>query len=397
VATALRAMERLSRVERSEIAALPDRWLSARACVALVLANARYWSSVAPIARGQLRRWEQRAQRIPNHELRALALEKLRDEHFNAEVAATLATLAPRIHRSCVVEAIIALEVMYDYLDGLTEQASSDSMRNGHQLFYAFTDALALDTGPRPDYYRYNRLTEDGGYLNELTRAVKISLAQLPATASIIGAARSSAVRCAHAQIRVHAMPRQRDGQLEGWARCEATGTALRWREWLAGAVASVLGVHALIAAAANKHTTSEQAAAIDEAYLSISALSTMLDSLIDYERDLSTGIPWYLEQYDDHDLLVSELAHVARNAVRRASALPCGAHHVMTLVGVVAYYTSAPSAAADTAQSLVSLIHRELRPLIAPTFAVMRAWRIAKRLRRRLGHKPPATNKETA
>jgi len=72
--------------------------LAARALSALVLANARYWSSVAGQARAQLRHWQRRAQAIEDPRLRALALAKLREEGFNAQAAAVLATLAPRAH-----------------------------------------------------------------------------------------------------------------------------------------------------------------------------------------------------------------------------------------------------------------------------------------------------------
>lgn len=385
-------------MERSELtSALAGRSLSARASVALALANARYWSSVAPIARAQLRHWKQVARKIPDADLQALALEKLREEHFNAEVATTLATLAPRGYRAHVVEAIVALEIMYDYLDGLTERPSSAALRNNHQLFCAFTDALVLDALPSSDYYRHNPQAGDGGYLSELVAAVKSALAQLPGTASIAGTARRSAARCAEAQARVHAVPCEGYAQLEEWAMGEAAGTALRWREWLAGAVASVLAVHALIAAAADEHITPAQAAAIDEAYLSVSALSTMLDSLIDYEHDVEKATPWYLESYESHHLLAPALAQVARNAVGRARTLPHRAHHVMTVVGVVAYYTSASRARDAEVWPLFSQVHRELRPLIVPTLAVMRAWRVAKRIRRRSRsrHRCPAANRK--
>ncbi len=348
-----------------------------------MLANARYWTTVAPIVRAQLHRWEEHAQAIPDPLLQAVALQKLHEERFNAEVAATLATLAPRIHRARAVEAIVAFEVMYDYLDGLTEQPASDPLRNGHQLFQAFTDALNPDAPPSRDYYHYHSQSEDGGYLEKLTSAVKVALTQLPSGTAIAGAARASAARCAEAQIRVHAAPRLGHAQLEHWAMREAKGTALEWRAFLAGAVASVLAVHALIAAAADQRTTPEQATAIDTTYLSISALSTILDSLIDHEHDVSTGRPWYLQYHQDHDLLARQLTDVARHAATQARTLHDGAHHIMTLVGVVAYYTSAPTATGKLARPLIAHIHRELRPLIAPTLAVMRAWRIAKQLRR--------------
>src|SRR5580692_1011725 len=96
-----------------------DRRLLARAGLALVLANARYWTTVAPEVRVQLARWRTRAIEIENPELRALALHTLQEEGFAAEVAATLATLTPRRHRAATIRGIVALEVMYDYLDVL--------------------------------------------------------------------------------------------------------------------------------------------------------------------------------------------------------------------------------------------------------------------------------------
>jgi hypothetical protein len=158
--------------------ALGDRGLVARASLALLVANVRYWTSVAPIVRSQLRRWEQRASEIGDPELRALALEKLRGEGFHAEAAAMLATLAPRRYRSDVVEAIVALELLFDYLDGLTERPSGDPLGEGAVLFGAYTDALAVGPGRNgnpPDFdnneagQRDDLRRADGGYLQELS------------------------------------------------------------------------------------------------------------------------------------------------------------------------------------------------------------------------------------
>jgi hypothetical protein len=55
-----------------------------------------------------------------------------------------------------------------------------------------------------------------------------------------------------------------------------------------------------------------------------------------------------------------------------------------MTLVGVVAYYASAPSAQSDFARPVTEQVRQHLRPVIGPTLAVMLAWRAAKRARTR-------------
>jgi tetraprenyl-beta-curcumene synthase len=360
--------------------------------VALMRANARYWLITAPLVRTQLRHWAGCAHAIGDPALRSLALQKLDQERFNAEVAAMLATLAPRSSRADAVQAIVALEVLYDYLDGLTELPAREALRAGRQLFAAFTDAVAQAPAHRRDYYRYHPGGGDSGYLEKLVAAVGGALARLPGAAAIAATAQRAAARCAEAQVRDHATAQTGRRQLEDWARREAAGTALEPREFLAGAEASVLAVHALIAAASDERTTRADAEAIDAVYLSISALTTMLDSLIDYELDMRAGRPGYIQRYDDHALLVRELVSVASAAATRACALPNGAHHVMVLVGTVAYYTSAPSARNEFARPVKRGIDRELRPLITPTLSVMRVWRAAKLVRARVRGAPDAT-----
>ncbi len=278
-----------------------DRRLAARAGIALVLVNVRYWSSVAPLARGQLERWRRRAQTIDDPVLRALALEKLDEEGFNAEAAATLATLAPRAHRRRAVEAIVAAEVLYDYLDGLTEAPAHEAPGDGDRLFTAFTDAVAPSLRRSGDYYRHHSRSEDV-YLDELVAGVRLALAELPATAIVAEILRRSAQRGAEAQMRIHAASPSATEQLRQWAERRAAGTSLGWREFLAGAACSVLAVHALIAAAADRRTTCEQALELDRIYLSISVLPTILDSLIDHDEDASRGRPGYVQHYDDRE-----------------------------------------------------------------------------------------------
>jgi|SRR5665213_727794 len=360
-----------------------DRRLIARAALALLLANMRYWTTVAPLVRTQLARWERRAQAIGDPFLRTLAISKLEEERFNVEVAATLATLAPRAQRAGTTEAIVALQVMYDYLDLLSEQPLGDPRSDGNRLFAAFTDALCLEHEPGGDYYRNRPQSEDGGYLQELVKTARDALARLPAAVAVVEVAQLSAKRCAEAQALSHAAAHSPSAEVEVWAIREASATALGWPEFLAGATASVLAVHALIAAAADQRTTSEVAEEIDAVYLSIGAL-TMLDSLVDHQDDIATGALGYVQYYESPELMAMRLLGVAREAATRARALPNAAHHIMTLVGVVAYYCSAPAAGSAIALPVTEHMRRALRPLITPTLALMRTWRLTKRVRAR-------------
>jgi tetraprenyl-beta-curcumene synthase len=340
-----------------------------------------------------------------------VARRKLREERFNVELAATLATVARAARRGTVVRAIVALQVMYDYLDLLTEQPLADPVRDGHRLFGALVDALTPEPEPGEDrepgkdhelgmdhepvderepggaYYpgdRHSprpRRADDGGYLRGLVVAARHALAQLPATAAVAEVARRSARRCAEAQVAGHAAGLTGTAELQRWARREAAGTGLQWPELLAGAAASVLAVHALAAAAADGRTTRADAERLDAVYLSIGAL-TMLDSLVDRDDDTGTDALGYAERYESRELMARRLAAVARDAADRARGLPNGAHHVMTMVGVVAYYTSARAADSAFALPVSAYMRGELQPLMAPTLALMRVWRLA--LRRR-------------
>jgi tetraprenyl-beta-curcumene synthase len=358
--------------------------LIARAAAALALMSARYWTTVVPGARRQMHRWHARAQAIPDPALRELALSKLAEERFNAQTAPTFATLAPRDQRPGTVEAIIALQIIYDYLDGLTEQPVSEPLRNGHELFRALTDAVSPLHPPHQNYYRYSPHCEDGGYLSGLVGAVRGALLKLPAGASVSQVARAAAVRCGEAQARVHAVPSEGTAVLEGWASGQAAQEGISWPQFVASAASAVISIHALIAAAADPHTTPAQAARIEVFHRSTCALATTLDGLADLAQDERSGESelGYLRYFPDRDALATELVDIARRAVGEAERVPHGGHHLMTLAGVVAYYASALSASESSSKAVVAPVQRELQPLIAPPLAFMHAWRLAKRLR---------------
>jgi tetraprenyl-beta-curcumene synthase len=356
---------------------------TARAGVALVLANFRYWTSVAPTVGQQLARWELLAQAIPDPLMRGLAQSKLQEERFNVEVAATLATLADPSHRRHTVEAIVALQVMYDYLDLLSERPPPDQSIDPRRLFEALTDAVTLGEPLDGDYYHLHTESPDGGYLQDLVRTVKLAVAKLPAAEVTSTIMRSSAERCALAQVQSHAATPSETVELRLWARKEATGTGLGWHEFLAGATASVLSMHALIAAAADSRTTRVDAERIDRAYLSICAL-TMLDSVVDRRKDLASGTLNYVELYERDALMAVRLASLAREATDRVGTLPNSPHHIVTLVGVVAYYSSAATAQSLSGRQLTKPVRKELRPLLTPTLALMRGWRLRKWMRSR-------------
>ena len=353
------------------------------ALTALLLANGRFWPTVAPLVRSELARWARPAGEIEDRSLQTLALAKLGEEAFNAEVAATLATLAPRDARATAVRAIVALELLFDYLDGRTELELSDPLGDGMRLFGAFTGAL-LPASAAP----YANAVEVGGeepdrrYLAALGAQTRENLYRLSAASVVAPVARAAAERCAQAQTRLHAATAIGDDQLERWAQEQATGSGLEWREYLAGCASSVLAVHALIAAAADPRTSACDAEQIDRAYLAIGAIITLLDSVVDRAADRARGEPGFIRLFADDREIGERLRALIREALTRAREAPHGEHQVMTIAGIVAFYTTHAGARDARAREIGLIARRELAPTTWPAVAVMRIWRVAKALR---------------
>jgi tetraprenyl-beta-curcumene synthase len=339
---------------------------------ALLRANARYWGSVAPGVRANLTRWRQSAAAIPDPRLRHAALAKLQDERFNVEVAATLATLAPRAHRGAAVKATVALQIAYDYLDLLTESSALAGEDGGADLLAALAGAMCAGCPPS---------APEDGYLRALLPAVQISLMEMPSAARVLASAHKSAERCAQAQALNHASASaEGEHAFAAWAMRQAQLSPLGWRELAAGASASVLCMHALISAAARGTTHTEDALALEQLYLMIGAL-TMLDSLVDAEADQAAGTRSWLSRYRDEHEMAQALGDTAARAKAYALQAPESAHHLMTLGGVVAYYASARPAGLRRQDPLSLALRAELGATLAAPMLVMRIWRLAKEI----------------
>ncbi len=365
--------------------AYSNRLPTARIGTALALANIRYWSTVAPLITSELTRWKHHAEAIPDPNLQSIALANLHEEGFNARATATLATLAPRKHRPHVAQAIVGIQLIYDYLDSIIEQPLAEPLAEGRHLYQALIDSVTPKAFTNDNYYAHKPTANDGDYLKKLVSRVRSALAQLPGQTAIEEASERAATRCAEAQTLAHAVSPLDNDQLKRWATHNSSGTGLQWQEHLAGAISSALALHALCAAAGNSHTTKAQALAIDRVYLAISALTTLLDSLIDHDQDvLRTGHIGYTRYYQTEKALADGLKRIISQTTRSARNTTNESHHLMTLIGVAAYYISAPTSSSEFARPVTTQLHRDLQPLMTPTLAIMRVWRTAKALRDR-------------
>jgi tetraprenyl-beta-curcumene synthase len=340
----------------------------------------RYWATVFPRARAELRRWRRRAQAIPEPTLRAHARETLRAERANALGAALLALAAPRARRLEVVRLLVALQVLYDYLDTLSEQPAADPLAASSRLHGALLAVLAGAVGSAGErgggasWYAGYAAGDDGGYLAALVASCSARVAALPALAVVAPAVRRSMVRAAESQSRNHAamLGALDDAALASWSATQAPpGDALRWWE-LAAASGSSLALHALLASAADPRLTPARAARLEALYWPWAcALNTLLESVADAAADARTGNHCYVARYDSPQDSCERLAAIAARAGVAARALPDATLHLNMLTAMTCFYLDGNGAQAAAVRA------RVLAPLGGEPPAPLRALRL--------------------
>jgi tetraprenyl-beta-curcumene synthase len=340
-----------------------------------------YWLSVFPSLRCELRYWQARAQEIDDPLLRHLALDAQRVKRRSLEGAAAFAAFVPRSAQRPVITALTTYQVIFDYLDTLTEQPNADPIGNGRQLNQALIEALEPESsGVDCDYYAHHG-NDDNGYLEGLVEACRAALVLLPSYATNLTPVRRATKRIVTYQSLNHGDGSQSHEAFARWAREETKpSTGLRW--WETGAAAgSSLAVLALISAAADPALTQPDADALDVAYYPwIGALHTLLDSLIDYQEDTAAeGQRSLIDYYTSPTELAERLKMIATEAVRHAKMLPHAYNHAMILAAMASFYLSDPQATAPHARLAKQQVLATMGGLARPTMLVMKARQGAK------------------
>jgi tetraprenyl-beta-curcumene synthase len=302
----------------------------------------RYLRLILAPVKNELTRWSARASAIPNEQLRDAATASLA-KRGNVEGAALFATLAPSAHRRSTVQALVAFQTAYTYLDTLSELPSMDPLGNARQLHRALLGALQPGAA-HADYYALNPQRHDGGYLLAILDACRDALAALPSYGVVAPIALRAAERIGDFQALNLSEDRGGHGALKRWAS-EATpvGSGLEWWETAAGAGSS-LAVHALIAAAAQPGLELSHADEIDASYYPwIGALHSLLDSMVDRREDQALHQRSLLDYYGSSTEAAHRLSALAERARAAASSLPDGATHKAILAGMCSYYLTAP------------------------------------------------------
>ena len=319
---------------------------------------------------------------VPDPILRGYALDGLHEKRSNAEAAAIFSILSPRRARADVVALLVALQVLTDYLDTVSEVAVDEPLRNSLALHEALADAVGRRS-PSPDYYLHHPQCDDGGYVAALVAFCRVRMQRLPALDAVRSFLEEAARRCAAGQSYTHAAIHGGSDELEAWATALASGTGYEWWEVAAGASSSV-AVHALVASAADRRTTLEEARRVDATYcLGVGSLTVLLDNLVDRSADQADGTHNYLGYYASGKDAGRRLATISGHAARSARRGRRPRRHAAILAGVLGFYLSAEGARSTYGQAVRIPVMASGGPAVHAVMVAMRARRALSAARR--------------
>jgi tetraprenyl-beta-curcumene synthase len=350
--------------------------------------GADYWLTVYPKVVRELRHWRTRASTIPDCVLRGQALCSLEDKRRHAEGAAAFAVISPRAARRRVVRFLVAFQVMYDYLDTISENAGADDpLLDTMQLHTALTEALmpGLAEGTA---YAFHPRREDGGYLHELIAACQTSGASLPAFPTVAPLVQSAARLAVQSQGYNHVLPTAPPGFLAEvvapWAAREGgEAHGLTWWE-VVGATGSSLAILVLVAAAADPGLERREGDAIHDVYVPwAGAVLALVDSLIDQAGDATEQTHSLVGRYESAEKAAERVgAFVARAlALTRETSHP--ERHALIVASMVALFASAPAARAPEVRDAIKSALNAAGPLGVLPLMLLRARRRLSGLRR--------------
>jgi tetraprenyl-beta-curcumene synthase len=343
---------------------------------ALVAATTRelVWGRAA-VSR-EIRRWRTAAEQIPDPAIKDDALDVLERKRGNTDGAALFWTLTRRRDVG-LLRLLVAHEMIWDFLDNVSERGAHVGQHNGRQLHLAIVESLD-PAPPISDYYRYHPWQDDGGYLRALVEACRRGVERLPSYPIVRATAIREARRAAVQSINHELEPGRRDSELRAWAHSEYPGRqSVRWFELSAAASASLV-IHALLALAATSHASEREVADTYAVYFPwVSLAVVMLDSYADQRDDAAEVAHSYFAHYASDAQAVERLRESIVQSARGALRLPNGERHAVVVACMVAMYLSKDAARSPELRVTTRELARAGGSLTCALLPILRAWRV--------------------
>lgn len=320
--------------------------------------------------------WRKLAYSIPDEPIRRDALQVLERKRTHLHGAALFWTL-PRRRHPHLLRLLVAYELIWDFLDNLSERAAAHGYTDGRQLHLAIAEAIDPTTPPS-DYYSHHPWHEDGGYLSRLVQTCQQSCRALSSYSEVRDVALREARRAQVLAINHHPEPGLRDLLLRRWVSAEYPDREhARWWE-LSGAASAPLAIHALLALAAEPSCSQSDVTRTYVAYTPLSAATTMLDSYVDRQLDRDTGDHSYIAHYPDEQDALTGVRILVAKSLAGVCDLPDGHRHAVIAASMIAMYLSKQTPPEADLLDGTSTFVRAGGSLTRLLLPILRAWRIA-------------------
>ncbi len=355
--------------------------LTARQFRALSGAVARELAWGLPLAVLELRHWRAQALRIPAGGVRQVALRALDQKRGNTHGAA-LFSVIPRKRSRPLLQLLTTYQVLWDFLDSLSETRTLLAPDDTLLMHLALVDAVN-PTGPLHDYYGRPARLDDGGYVRSLVETCRDCCRALPSFHKVAPVLRREAMRIGVQALNHATELTQIPGKLRDWVAREYPGTyEVAWFE-IAAAAGANLAIYALFALAAEARCSSGRIEDTYRAYFPwTGALATMLDGFVDQFDDVRRGDHCYVAYYQSPGDATRQISRLARRCLSETHSLFDGERHTVVTASMVAMYLSRDSARTSSLSTASRQLAQAGGSLTCVLLPVLRLWRIANKTR---------------
>lgn len=303
-----------------------------------------YIFRVLPAVDRELAYWRQKANAIPDTELKKQALASLSAKRFHCQggsiYALYTAEKAPEMIRF-----IVALQTISDYLDNLCDRVAGGNDTAFRTLHGAMSAAVDCSL-PLGDWYADYPYHDDCGYLDQLVRACRETLSLFPGYQDVRQDVVQLALLYSDLQVYKHMDTRLRVEMLIRWfSRHADLAPDVYWWEFSAAA-GSTLGIFAAAAMAAAGPVGRQETEQLLTCYFPwVCGLHILLDYFIDLDEDREHGDLNFVSFYPGSGVMQNGLTRFVTESLRRVEELPRPAFHRTVTQGLLALYLSDPKA----------------------------------------------------
>ena len=317
----------------------------------------KFVTGIFPKVDEEISGWIKEIREFESDELAQQAMSSIRMKKFHCQ-GGSIYSLYPEVDSDRMVDLIVALQTISDYLDNLCDRTEIKEERAFRQLHLAFTEALKVD-GELSDYYLHYPIKGDGGYLIKLVLKCRGCIEELSSYDVVQDHVLKLGKLYSELQIFKHLSIDKREKKVVDWTQpyLEQYKGISSWE--FAAATGSTLAIFMLFAIASDSKSTEDNVLDILEVYFPwVCGLHILLDYFIDLKEDLEWGDLNFVYYYSSLEESEERLKLFINNAMKGINNLPNNNFHSIVIQGILALYLSDPKVAsgaeADISRNLV-------------------------------------------